>query len=197
MNKIVEIFNDELSEFLKKNIEKKLKFIWKNDRTEILGKYFTQSESNYNTELPEGNFKNLKEIGYDGFFYKIIGEIEEKWLEKLRVEEWEGEIVTMISIYDYPDEIRDSNDNVLWTSEEINEYHKKIIDDVHEVIKNNIKIGKRYVELLKKQKTDEIKKEIEMKKNIGTEYIKYLDDLKEYTLTMKNNKYINWNNKKK
>ena len=101
------IFLDEFSDtelyvFLNKSKEKILKFIWKEKKIEIIGKYQEQQESNYSNEEPF----DLAEIGYDSVVYKVLSKIEEDDLKSAEFEDWDGCLVIEISIYNYPDEIR-------------------------------------------------------------------------------------------
>ena len=101
------IFLDEFSDtelyvFLNKSKEKILKFIWKEKKIEIIGKYQEQQESNYSNEEPF----DLAEIGYDSVVYKVLSKIEEEYFEWLDFSDWNDCLSIEISIYNYPDEIR-------------------------------------------------------------------------------------------
>ena len=77
------IFLDEFSDtelyvFLNKSKEKILKFIWKEEKIEIIGKYQEKLESCYNTELQLEAPFDLAEIGYDSVVYKVLSKIEER-----------------------------------------------------------------------------------------------------------------------
>ena len=119
--KWIEIVKDKLIEFLNSTkIDENLKFIWKEKNIEIVGKYFDQSESNYSTEFPEGFFENIEEIRFDGYEYEVVSKIKNIWLKENFI--WknrDGKVFVLISVYHYPDEIKNLNDEVIWTSSEL------------------------------------------------------------------------------
>ena len=101
------VFLDEFSDtelyvFLNRCKEKILKFIWKEQKIEIIGKYQEQLESCYSTE---GSF-DLPEIGYDAVVYKVLSKVEEEYFEWLDFSDWNDCLSIEVSIYNYPDEIR-------------------------------------------------------------------------------------------
>ncbi|PIM86688.1 hypothetical protein CI111_11540, partial [Fusobacterium animalis] len=67
-----EFLDTELYIFLNKCKEKILKFIWKEEKIEIIGKYQEKLESCYNTELQLEAPFDLAEIGYDSVVYKVL-----------------------------------------------------------------------------------------------------------------------------
>ena len=192
--KWIEIVKDKLIEFLNSTkIDENLKFIWKEKNIEIVGKYFDQSESNYSTEFPEGFFENIEEIGFDGYEYEVVSKIKNIWLKENFI--WknrDGKVFVLISVYHYPDEIKNLNDEVIWTSSELDLKEKELIDNVHKKIKENIINGNKYLNYLEefkkleKIKTNnkinedrkmELSKLLNENKKIGLEYLRYLNFL--------------------
>jgi len=90
----------------------------KEKNIEIIGKYQEQLESCYNTELQlEASF-NLVEIGYDAVVYKILSKIEEEYFECLEIYNWSDDYLAIeISIYNYPDEIRNLDNEIISSGE--------------------------------------------------------------------------------
>ena len=125
-----EFLDTELYIFLNRCKEEILKFVWKEKDIEIIGKYQEKLESCYNTELQlEASF-NLVEIGYDAVVYKILSKIEEEYFEWLYLYNWNDEYLTIeMSIYNYPDEIRNLDNEIIWTKENINKEHMDIINE--------------------------------------------------------------------
>jgi len=160
------IFLDEFSDtelyiFLNRCKEKILKFIWKEKNIEIIGKYQEQLESCYSHEEPF----DLPEIGYDAVFYKVLSKVEEEYFEWLYLYNWNDEYLTIeMSIYNYPDEIRNLDNEIIWTKK--------------------VNTPKREEELIKK---------IEEREEAGRKYAKYKRNLKEWVKFMKkyliNNEY--------
>ena len=147
-----EFLDTELYIFLNRCKEEILKFVWKEKDIEIIGKYQEKLESCYNTELQlEASF-DLVEIGYDAVVYKVLSKIEEEYFEWLEIYNWSDDYLAIeISIYNYPDEIRNLDNEIIWTKENINKEHMDIINE-------------------KNKKLEELKRK-------GREYFKYLDEL--------------------
>ena len=121
-----EFLDTELYIFLNKCKEKILKFIWKEKNIEIIGKYQEQQESNYSTEGPF----DLPEIGYDSVVYKVLSKVEEEYFECLEIYNWSDDYLAIeISIYNYPDEIKNLDNEIIWTKENINKEHMDIINE--------------------------------------------------------------------
>ena len=174
-------------------IDENLKFIWKEKNIEIIGKYFDQSESNYSTEFQEGFFENIEEIGFDGYEYEVVSKTKNIWLKESFIwENRDGKVFVLISVYHYPDEIKNLNDEVIWTSSELDLKEKELIDNVHKKIKENIINGNKYLNYLEefkkleKIKTNnkinedrkmELSKLLNENKKIGLEYLRYLNFL--------------------
>ena len=123
------IFLDEFSDtelyiFLNRCKEKILKFIWKEKNIEIIGKYQEQLESCYSTE----ESFDLPEIGYDAVVYKVLSKVEEEYFEWLDFSDWNDCLSIEISIYNYPDEIRNLDNEIIWTKENIKKEHIDIIN---------------------------------------------------------------------
>ena len=201
------IFLDEFSDtelyiFLNRCKEKILKFIWKEKNIEIIGKYQEQLESCYSHEEPF----DLPEIGYDAVFYKVLSKVEEEYFEWLYLYNWNDEYLTIeMSIYNYPDEIRNLDNEIIWTKENINKEHMDIINQKNKKLEELKRRGKEYfkyldeLEILRREKVNTPKREkeliekIEEREEVGRKYAKYKRNLKEWIKFMKkyliNNKY--------
>ena len=201
------IFLDEFSDtelyiFLNRCKEKILKFIWKEQKIEIIGKYQEQLESCYSTE---GSF-DLPEIGYDAVVYKVLSKVEEEYFEWLYLYNWNDEYLTIeMSIYNYPDEIRNLDNEIIWTKENIKKEHIDIINQKNKKLEELKRRGKEYfkyldeLEILKREKVntpereEELIKKIEEREETGRKYAKYKRNLKEWIKFMKkyliNNEY--------
>ena len=201
------IFLDEFSDtelyvFLNKSKEKILKFIWKEKKIEIIGKYQEQQESNYSNEEPF----DLAEIGYDSVVYKVLSKIEEDDLKCVEFEDWDGCLVIEISIYNYPDEIRNLDNEIIWTKENIKKEHMNIINQKNKKLEEQKKRGREYfkyldeLEILRREKVntpkreEELIKKIEEREEAGKRYAEYKRNLKKWIKHMKkylkNNEYI-------
>ena len=201
MNESVDIFFDELFIFLWGCEEKILKFIWKKKNIEIIGKYIEDSQGNYSNEEPF----DLTEIGYDSVVYKVLSKIEEDDLKSGKFEDWDGCLVIEISIYNYPDEIRNLDNEIIWTKENIKKEHIDIINQKNKKLEELKRRGKEYfkyldeLEILKREKVntpereEELIKKIEEREETGRKYAKYKRNLKEWIKFMKkyliNNEY--------
>ena len=200
------IFLDEFSDtelyiFLNRCKEKILKFIWKEQKIEIIGKYQEQLESCYSTE---GSF-DLPEIGYDSVVYKVLSKIEEDDLKSGKFEDWDGCLVIEISIYNYPDEIRNLDNEIIWTKENIKREHIDIINEKNKKLEELKRKGREYfkyldeLEILRREKVntpkreEELIKKIEEREEIGRQYAEYKRNLKKWIKFMKkyltNNEY--------
>ena len=201
------IFLDEFSDtelyvFLNRCKEKILKFIWKEKNIEIIGKYQEQLESCYSHEEPF----DLPEIGYDAVFYKVLSKVEEEYFEGVYLYNWNDEYLAIeISIYNYPDEIRNLDNEIIWTKENIKKEHINIINQKNKKLEELKRRGKEYfkyldeLEILRREKVNTPKREkeliekIEEREEVGRKYAKYKRNLKEWIKFMKkyliNNKY--------
>ena len=201
------IFLDEFSDielyiFLNRCKEKILKFIWKEENIEIIGKYQEQLESCYSHE----ETFDLPEIGYDAVFYKVLSKVEEEYFEWLYLYNWNDEYLTIeMSIYNYPDEIRNLDNEIIWTKENIKKEHIDIINQKNKKLEELKRRGKEYfkyldeLEILKREKVntpereEELIKKIEEREETGRKYAKYKRNLKEWIKFMKkyliNNEY--------
>ena len=205
------IFLDEFSDtelyvFLNKSKEKILKFIWKAQKIEIIGKYQEQQESCYNTELQLEAPFDLAEIGYDSVVYKVLSKIEEEYFEWLDFSDWNDCLSIEISIYNYPDEIRNLDNEIIWTKENIKKEHMDIINQKNKKLEEQKKRGREYfkyldeLEILKREKVntpkreEELIKKIEEREEAGKRYAEYKRNLKKWIKHMKkylkNNEYI-------
>ena len=196
-----EFLDTELYIFLNKCKEKILKFIWKEQKIEIIGKYEEQQESNYSTE---GVF-NLPEIGYDSVVYTVLNKIEEEYLDWLDFTNWNDCLSIEISIYNYPDEVRNLDNEVIWTKENIRKEHMDIINQKNKRLEELKIRGREYfkyldeLEILRREKVNtpkrekELIKKIEEREEAGQQYAEYKRDHKKWIEFMKkylkNNEY--------
>ena len=198
-----EFSNTELYVFLNRCKEKILKFIWKEQKIEIIGKYQEQLESCYSDEEPF----DLLEIGYDAVVYKVLSKVEEEYFEWLYLYNWNDEYLAIeISIYNYPDEIRNLDNEIIWTKENIKKEHIDIINEKNKKLEELKRKGREYfkyldeLEILRREKVntpkreEELIKKIEEREEAGRKYAKYKRNLKEWIKFMKkylvNNEYI-------
>ena len=201
------VFLDEFSDtelyvFLNRCKEKILKFIWKEENIEIIGKYQEQLESCYSDEEPF----DLPEIGYDAVIYKVLSKVEEEYFEWLYFYNWNDEYLAIeISIYNYPDEIRNLDNEIIWTKENIKKEHIDIINEKNKKLEELKRKGREYfkyldeLEILRREKMNtpkrekELIKKIEEREEAGRKYAKYKRNLKEWVKFMKkyltNNEY--------
>ena len=199
------IFLDtELYIFLNKCKEKILKFVWKDKNIEIIGKYQEQLESCYNTELQlEASF-NLVEIGYDAVVYKILSKIEEEYFECLEIYNWSDDYLAIeISIYNYPDEIRNLDNEIIWTKENINKEHMDIINEKNRKLEELKRKGREYfkyldeLEILRREgvntpkREEELIKKIEEREEVGKKYAEYKRNLKKWIKSLKDKEIMN------
>ena len=201
-----EFLDTELYVFLNKSKEKILKFIWKAQKIEIIGKYQEQQESCYNTELQLEAPFDLAEIGYDSVVYKVLSKIEEEYFEWLDFSDWNDCLSIEISIYNYPDEIRNLDNEIIWTKENIKKEHMDIINQKNKKLEEQKKRGREYfkyldeLEILKREKVntpkreEELIKKIEEREEAGKRYAEYKRNFKKWIKHMKkylkNNEYI-------
>lgn len=161
---------DNLYEFLSKreDDDEILEFIWENKNIKIKGRYLEQSESNYNSEHAEGYFDNIKEIEFEGYIYEVLSEVKDEWLDENFIgRDSEGMITAFISVYYYPNEIRNLKNQIIWNSNELDEEDKQLVDDTHRRIMENIKIGEN----------SDIKEWMKTNEKIGKQYLEYLNSL--------------------
>ena len=199
-----EFLDTELYIFLNKCKEKILKFIWKDKNIEIIGKYQEKLESCYNTELQlEASF-NLVEIGYDSVVYRILSKVEEEYFEWLYLYNWNDEYLAIeISIYNYPDEIRNLDNEIIWTKENIKREHIDIINEKNKKLEELKRKGREYfkyldeLEILRREgvntpkREEELIKKIEEREEVGKRYAEYKRNLKKWIKSLKDNEIIN------
>ena len=200
------IFLDEFSDtelyiFLNRCKEKILKFIWKEQKIEIIGKYQEQLESCYSTE----GFFDLPEIGYDAVVYKVLSKVEEEYFEWLDFSDWNDCLSIEVSIYNYPDEIRNLDNEIIWTKENIKKEHIDIINEKNKKLDELKRKGREYfkyldeLEILRREKVntpkreEELIKKIKEREEVGKQYAEYKRNLKKWIEFMKkyltNNEY--------
>ncbi|MEJ6472559.1 hypothetical protein HUW70_09300 [Fusobacterium animalis] len=200
-----EFLDTELYIFLNKCKEKILKFIWKEEKIEIIGKYQEKLESCYNTELQLEAPFDLAEIGYDSVVYKVLSKIEEEYFEWLDFSDWNDCLSIEISIYNYPDEIRNLDNEIIWTKDNIKKEHMDIINQKNKKLEEQKKRGREYfkyldeLEILRREKVntpkreEELIKKIEEREEAGKRYAEYKRNLKKWIKYMKkylkNNEY--------
>ena len=198
-----EFLDTELYIFLNKCKEKILKFVWKEKDIEIIGKYQEQLESCYNTELQWEVPFNLAEIGYDAVVYKVLSKIEEEYFEWLDFSDWNDCLSIEISIYKYPDEIRNLDNEIIWTKENINKEHMDIINEKNKKLEELKKRGREYykyldeLEILRREKANTLKREeelikkIEEREEVGKRYAEYKRNLKKWIESLKDKEIMN------
>ena len=199
-----EFLDTELYIFLNKCKEKILKFVWKEKDIEIIGKYQEKLESCYNTELELEALFDLVEIGYDAVVYKVLSKIEEEYFECLEIYNWDDEYLAIeISIYNYPDEIRNLDNEIIWTKENINKEHMDIINEKNKKLEELKRKGREYykyldeLEILRREKANTLKREeelikkIEEREEVGKRYAEYKRNLKKWIKSLKDNEIIN------
>ena len=199
-----EFLDTELYIFLNKCKEKILKFVWKDKNIEIIGKYQEKLESCYNTELQlEASF-NLVEIGYDSVVYRILSKVEEEYFECLEIYNWSDDYLAIeISIYNYPDEIRNLDNEIIWTKENINKEHMDIINEKNKKLEELKRKGREYfkyldeLEILRREgvntpkREEELIKKIEEREEVGKKYAEYKRNLKKWIKSLKDNEIMN------
>ena len=199
-----EFLDTELYIFLNKCKEKILKFVWKEKDIEIIGKYQEQLESCYNTELQLEVPFNFTEIGYDAVVYKILSKVEEEHFECLEIYNWSDEYLAVeISIYNYPDEIRNLDNEIIWTKENINKEHMNIINEKNKKLEELKRKGREYfkyldeLEILRREgvntpkREEELIKKIEEIEEIGKKYVEYKRNLKKWIKSLKDKEIMN------
>ena len=199
-----EFLDTELYIFLNKCKEKILKFVWKDKNIEIIGKYQEKLESCYNTELQLEVLFDFDEIGYDAVAYKILSKVEEEYFECLEIYNWNDEYLAIeISIYNYPDEIRNLNNEIIWTKENIKKEHIDIINEKNKKLEELKRKGREYfkyldeLEILRREgvnipkREEELIKKIEEREEVGKRYAEYKRNLKKWIKSLKDNEIIN------
>ena len=198
-----EFLDTELYIFLNKCKEKILKFVWKDKNIEIIGKYQEQLESCYNTELQLEAPFNLAEIGYDAVVYKVLSKIEEEYFEWLDFSDWNDCLSIEVSIYNYPDEIRNLDNEIIWTKENINKEHMDIINEKNKKLEELKRKGREYLkyldelEILRREgvntpkREEELIKKIKEREEVGKQYAEYKRNLKKWIKSLKDNEIIN------
>ena len=199
-----EFLDTELYIFLNKCKEKILKFVWKEKDIEIIGKYQEKLESCYNTELELEALFDLVEIGYDAVAYRILSKIEEEYFECLEIYNWDDEYLAIeISIYNYPDEIRNLDNEIIWTKENINKEHMDIINEKNKKLEELKRKGREYfkyldeLEILRREgvntskREEELIKKIEEREEVGKKYDEYKRNLKKWIESLRDNEIIN------
>ena len=133
-------FDDELIDFLRHYSHNNLKFIWLEDDLWLEGRQIELSEDNISSEiehltefLKENKiFDGKYEVLYDCFCYKLekLNRIETNELYIV-----DNRIIFDISIYNYPDLIKDENDDIIWDSSKRDFKYKNIIDEIRKARK--------------------------------------------------------------
>ena len=130
----------ELIDFLSYYSNNNLKFIWLEDNLWLEGRQIELSEDNISSEiehltefLKENKiFDGKYEVLYDCFCYKLekLNRIETNELYIV-----DNRIIFDISIYNYPDLIKDENDDIIWDSSKRDFKYKNIIDEIRKARK--------------------------------------------------------------
>ena len=196
--------SDDTFIFLNRSKEEILKFIWKEKDIEIIGKYQEKLESCYNTELQLEVLFDLAEIGYDAVAYRILSKVEEEYFECLEIYNWSDEYLAIeISIYNYPDEIRNLDNEIIWTKENINKEHMDIINEKNKKLEELKRKGREYfkyldeLEILRREgvntpkREEELIKKIEEREEVGKQYAEYKRNLKKWIESLRDNEIIN------
>ena len=133
-------FDDELIDFLSHYSHNNLKFIWLEDDLWLEGRQIELSEDNISSEiehltefLKENKiFDGKYEFLYDCFCYKLekLNRIETNELYIV-----DNRIIFDISIYNYPDLIKDENNDIIWDSSKRDFKYKNIIDEIRKARK--------------------------------------------------------------
>ena len=198
-----EFLDTELYIFLNKCKEKILKFVWKDKNIEIIGKYQEKLESCYNTELQLEVPFDLPEIGYDAVVYKVLSKIEEEYFEWLDFSDWNDCLSIEISIYNYPDEIKNLDNEIIWTKENINKEHMDIINEKNKKLEELKRKGREYfkyldeLEILRREgvntpkREEELIKKIEEREEVGKRYAEYKRNLKKWIKSLKDKEIMN------
>ena len=199
-----EFLDTELYIFLNKCKEKILKFVWKDKNIEIIGKYQEKLESCYNTELELEALFDLVEIGYDAVAYRILSKVEEEYFECLEIYNWDDKyLAAEISIYNYPDEIRNLDNEIIWTKENIKKEHIDIINEKNKKLEELKRKGREYfkyldeLEILRREgvntpkREEELIKKIEEREEVGKRYAEYKRNLKKWIESLKDKEIIN------
>ena len=198
-----EFLDIELYIFLNRCKEEILKFVWKDKNIEIIGKYQEQLESCYNTELQWEVPFDLAEIGYDAVVYKVLSKIEEEYFEWLDFSDWNDCLSIEISIYNYPDEIRNLDNEIIWTKENINKEHMDIINEKNKKLEELKRKGREYfkyldeLEILRREgvntpkREEELIKKIEEREEVGKKYDEYKRNLKKWIKYLKDKEIMN------
>ena len=199
-----EFLDTELYIFLNKCKEKILKFVWKDKNIEIIGKYQEKLESCYNTELQLEALFDLAEIGYDAVAYRILSKVEEEYFECLEIYNWSDDYLAIeISIYNYPDEIKNLDNEIIWTKENINKEHMDIINEKNKKLEELKRKGREYfkyldeLEILRREgvntpkREEELIKKIEEREEVGKKYAEYKRNLKKWIKYLKDNEIMN------
>ena len=114
----IEVVDDKLLGFLYNISNDVLKFVWKEKDIEILEKYFDENQSNYLDEFVESFFQNIEDVGFDEIIYEVISETKKEWLTEKFLSQNKYRNFKHISIFTYPDEIRNLDDEILWKNPE-------------------------------------------------------------------------------
>ena len=133
-------FDEELIDFLSHYSHNNLKFIWLEDDLWLEGRQIELSEDNISSEiehltefLKENKiFDGKYEVLYDCFCYKLekLNRIETNELYIV-----DNRIIFDISIYNYPDLIKDENNDIIWDSSKRDFKYKNIIDEIRKARK--------------------------------------------------------------
>ncbi|EFE86440.1 hypothetical protein FUSPEROL_01635 [Fusobacterium periodonticum ATCC 33693] len=145
----------------------------------------------------------MAEIGYDAVVYKVLSKIEEEYFEWLDFGDWNDCLSIEVSIYNYPDEIRNLDNEIIWTKENINKEHMDIINEKNKKLEELKRKGKEYfkyldeLEILRREgintpkREEELIKKIKEREEVGKKYAEYKRNLKKWIESLKDNEIIN------
>ena len=146
----------------------------------------------------------MAEIGYDAVVYKLLSKIEEEYFECLEIYNWDDEYLAIeISIYNYPDEIRNLDNEIIWTKENIKREHIDIINEKNKKLEELKRKGREYfkyldeLEILRREgvntpkREEELIKKIKEREEIGKKYAEYKRNLKKWIKYLKDNEIMN------
>jgi len=147
--------------------------------------------------------KEMAEIGYDAVVYKVLSKIEEEYFEWLDFSDWNDCLSIEISIYNYPDEIRNLDNEIIWTKENINKEHMDIINEKNKKLEELKRKGREYfkyldeLEILRREgvntpkREEELIKKIEEREEVGKKYDEYKRNLKKWIKYLKDKEIMN------
>ena len=117
--------------------------------------------------------------------------------------DWNDCLSIEVSIYNYPDEIRNLDNEIIWTKENINKEHMDIINEKNKKIEELKRKGREYfkyldeLEILRREgantpkREEELIKKIKEREEIGKKYAEYKRNLKKWIKYLKDKEIMN------